>query len=144
MIPKGRTPKNGGKVFVIMKATSTKVIPEMMPARVRDWISSAFRHAGNTALTFRIATRINPPDAAWAEQKPHRGLPLTGTARPTGGMSAVQGLLMRGLALSWTQKYESGQPTPVELISRTALTKRGAWLNAGFMAWGCGAGTMKR
>src|SRR5580692_4072260 len=91
MIPKGRTPKNGGKVFVIMKATSTNLIPEMMPTRVRDWISSAFRHAGNTALTFRTATRINPPDAAWAEHKAHRGLPLTGTARPTGGHVSSSG-----------------------------------------------------
>jgi hypothetical protein len=65
MITKGFTPRNGVKVFAIMKATSrdTKVIPDMMPVRVRDWISSAFRHAGNTALTFLAAFRINPPDA---------------------------------------------------------------------------------
>jgi hypothetical protein len=65
MIAKGCTPRNGGKVFAIMKAASqdAKVIPDTMPVRVRDWILPAFRHAGNTALTFLTAIRINPPDA---------------------------------------------------------------------------------
>jgi hypothetical protein len=86
MIPKGCTPRNGVKVFAIMEATSedAKVISDSMPVRVRDWISSAFCRAGSTALTFLTAARINPPDAAWAERKPHRGLPLTGAARRAG------------------------------------------------------------
>ena len=57
----------------------------MMPVRVRDWIFLAFRHAGNTVLTFRTAIRINP--------------------RRTGWLSAVQGLLPRSLALLGPERH---------------------------------------
>ena len=93
MIPKGCTPKNWVKGFAIMKATSqdTKVIPDMMPVSVRDWIFLAFRLVGNTALTFLTAFRINPPRRAPAEHKLHQGLPLTRTAHRTGRHASSSG-----------------------------------------------------
>jgi hypothetical protein len=81
-----------------------------MPVPVRDWISSAFRHAGNTALTLPHRNPGQPARRAPAEHKPHQGLPLTGTARRTrrhasssGIPAARQGSLPRGPAHSWAQ-----------------------------------------
>ena len=105
MIPKGCTPRNGVKVFAIMEATSedAKVVSDSMPVRVRDWISSAFCRAGSTALTFLTAARINPPDAAWAERRPHRGLPLTGAARRAGSLLDQGGKRSTRIAyLAWS------------------------------------------
>jgi hypothetical protein len=63
-----------------------------MPVPVRDWISSAFRHAGNTALTLPHRNPGQPARRAPAEHKPHQGLPLTGTARRTRRHASSSGI----------------------------------------------------